>query len=55
MLKAIANFKIYQHLLKYWFTLLHFVIDDPVCKFSKVCLKLVLSIKMADKVNLFCF
>jgi hypothetical protein len=30
MLKAINNFQIYQNLFKYWFTLLHFVLDDPV-------------------------
>ena len=30
MLKALTNFKIHQNLLKYWFTLLHFVMDDPV-------------------------
>ena len=30
MLKAINNFVIYQNLFKYWFTLLHFDMDDPV-------------------------
>ena len=34
MLKAITNSKIHQNLLKYWFTLLHFVMDDPVgCRY----------------------
>jgi hypothetical protein len=28
---AIADFEIHQNLFKYWFTLLHFVMDDPVC------------------------
>ena len=30
MLKAINILKIYQNLFKYWFTLLHFALDDPV-------------------------
>ena len=30
MLKAITNFKIHQKLLKYWLTLSHFAMDDPV-------------------------
>ena len=30
MLKAITNFQIYQNLFKYWFTLSHFALDDPV-------------------------
>ena len=30
MLKAINIFKIHQNLFKYWFTLLHFALDDPV-------------------------
>ena len=30
MLEAINNFMIQQNLLKYWFTLLHFAMDDPV-------------------------
>ena len=40
MLKAIANFKIHQNLLKYWFTLLNFVMDDPVlgnANLQKIC------------------
>ena len=28
---AIADFEIHQNLFKYWFTLLDFVMDDPVC------------------------
>ena len=30
MLKAINIFKIHQNLFKYWFTLSHFALDDPV-------------------------
>ena len=30
MLQAITNVRIRQKILLYWFTLLHFVIDDPV-------------------------
>ena len=30
MLQAITNVRIHRNLLKYWFTLLHFVMDDPV-------------------------
>ena len=30
MLKAITNFKILQNLIKYWLTLFHFSMDDPV-------------------------
>ena len=29
-IKAITNSKMHQNLLKYWFTLRHFVMDDPV-------------------------
>ena len=28
---AMTDFKIHQNLFKNWFTLLHFVMDDPVC------------------------
>ena len=28
---AITDFKIHPNLFKCWFTLLHFVMDDPVC------------------------
>ena len=34
MLKAITNFKIHQILFKYWFTLWHFAMDDPVCTWA---------------------
>ena len=30
MLKAIFFFQTYQNLFQYWFTLLHFALDDPV-------------------------
>ena len=30
MLQPITNVRIHRNLLKYWFTLLHFVMDDPV-------------------------
>ena len=30
MLQAITNVRIHQTLLKYWFNLLYFVMDDPV-------------------------
>ena len=30
MLKAIKKFQIHHNLLKYWFTLFHFVLGDPV-------------------------
>ena len=34
-LKAITNSKIHQNLLKYWFTLRHFAMDDPVVVLEK--------------------
>ena len=30
MLKAIKKFQIHQNLLKFWFTLVQLVLDDPV-------------------------
>ena len=35
MLKVITNFKNHQKLLEYWFTLLHFKMDDPVARRMK--------------------
>ena len=35
MLNAISKFKIHQNLLKYWFTLRHFAMDDPVVVLEK--------------------
>ena len=35
MLKAIKNSKIHKNLLKHWFTLRHFAIDDPVVVLEK--------------------
>ena len=36
MLQAITNVRIRQKILLYWFTLLHFVMDDPVKESTKI-------------------
>ena len=35
MMKVVTNSKINQNLLKYWFPLQHFAIDDPVVVLEK--------------------
>ena len=48
ILKAITNFIIHQKLFKYWFTLLHFAMDDPAHTLRASFLKRKCNLKRVD-------